>query len=133
MNEFKFTAEENSFIIEAEGKKLRVSFEEKNLNWKDAQEWCKENGGGDESIDNLRLLAKYRESINKELEALGKEILGGWVWSNERSYIAPETTAFVVDLDYGSVYYLIQNFDVYVRAVSAFHFKDFRCLTFASA
>lgn len=119
MGEFKFTAEKTSFIVEAEGKKLRVSFEEKNLNWKDAQEWCKENGGGDESIDNLRLLAKYRESINKELETLGKDILGGWVWSNERSYIAPETSAFVVRLYYGNVDYYNQSHNYYVRAVSA--------------
>lgn len=120
MNEFKFTAEENSFIIEAEGKKLRVSFEEKNLNWKDAQKWCKENGGGDESVDTWRLLAKYRESINKELETLGKDILGGWVWSNERSYIAPETSAFVVLLLNGYVVSITQLNDFYyVRAVSA--------------
>lgn len=119
MNEFKFTAEENSFIIEAEGKKLRVSFEEENLNWKDAQKWCKENGGGDESVDNLRLLAKYRESINNELVALGKEPLGGWVWTNERSYITPEAVAFVVDLDCGYVDIDNQLSNVSVRAVSA--------------
>lgn len=119
MNEFKFTAEENSFIVEAEGKKLRVSFEEKNLNWEDAQKWCKENGGGDESVDNLRLLAKYRESINNELEALGKEPLGGWVWTSERSYITPEAVAFVVDLDLGSVDNYYQGNLFYVRAVSA--------------
>lgn len=119
MNEFKFTAEETSFIVEGEGKKLRVSFEEKNLNWKDAQKWCKENGGGDESVDNLRLLAKYRESINKELEALGKETLGGWIWSNERDYISPSNTAFVVLLNYGLVDYNSQINNFYVRAVSA--------------
>lgn len=119
MNEFKFTAEESSFIVEAEGKKLRVCFEETNLPWNDAQKWCKEHGGGGESVDNLRLLAKYRESINKELEALGKEMLGGWVWSNERSYITPEATAFVVDLDDGDVLSIIQGGILYVRAVSA--------------
>ena len=119
MEKFKFTAEETSFIVEAEGKKLRVSFEEKSLNWADAQKWCKENGGGDESVDNLRLLAKYRESINNELEALGKEPLGGWVWTNERSYITPETTAFVVLLDFGIVDNGSQNGHDSVRAVSA--------------
>ena len=119
MEKFKFTEEETSFIVEAEGKKLRVSFEEKNLNWKDAQTWCKENGGGDESVDNLRLLAKYRESINKELEALGKETLGGWIWSNERAYISPSNCAFVVYLFNGGVYYCSQSNFSYVRAVSA--------------
>ena len=119
MNEFKFTAEENSFIIEAEGKKLRVSFEEKSLNWEDAQKWCKENGGGDESVDNLRLLAKYREPINKKLEALGKETLGGWIWSNERSYITPKAIAFVVRLNNGYVDNNNQRSNDFVRAVSA--------------
>lgn len=119
MEKFKFTAEETSFIVEAEGKKLRVSFAEKNLNWEDAQKWCKVNGGGDESVDNLRLLAKYRESINNELEALGKETLGGWVWSNEGAYIDPSNCAFVVNLSNGSVSYIPQYFCYYVRAVSA--------------
>lgn len=119
MGELKFTAEETGFIVEAEGKKLRVSFEEKNLNWEDAQKWCKENGGGDESVDNLRLLAKYRESINKELETLGKEMLGGWVWSNERDYISPSDCAFVVYLGIGDVYSISEDFYCYVRAVSA--------------
>lgn len=119
MEKFKFTAEETSFIVEAEGKKLRVSFEEKNLNWEDAQKWCKENDGGDESVDNLRLLAKYREAINKELEALEKETLGGWIWSNERAYINPSNCAFVVFLYCGNVYYCSQSYYSYVRAVSA--------------
>lgn len=119
MEKFKFTAEETSFIVEAEGKKLRVSFEEKNLNWKDAQKWCKVNGGGDESVDNLRLLAKYRESINNELEALGKETLGGWVWSNEGAYIDPSYCAFVVFLRYGDVLSRFQSSSRCVRAVSA--------------
>lgn len=119
MNEFKFIAEEKTFVVEVEGKKLRVSFEEKNLPWREAQQWCKENGGGDESVANLRLLSKYREQINKELAALGKEILGGWYWSNEHSYSSPDSTAFVVDLPIGDVGYYDMYYYVYVRAVSA--------------
>lgn len=119
MEKFKFTAEETSFIVEAEGKKLRVSFEETNLPWNDAQKWCKEHGGGGESVDNLRLLAKYRESINNELEALGKETLGGWIWSNEQDYISPSDTAFVVFLNLGDVFSDFQRYNSYVRAVSA--------------
>ncbi len=119
MKKFKFTAEKTSFIVEVEGKKLRVSFEETNLRWNDAQKWCKEHGGGGESVDNLRFLAKYREQINKELRALGKEPLGGWVWTNERSYITPETTAFVVLLSHGNVDDSYQYYFNFVRAVSA--------------
>lgn len=119
MGEFKFTAEEASFIVEAEGKKLRVSFEEANLPWGDAQKWCEEHGGGDESVDNLRFLAKYGEQINKELRALEKEPLGGWVWTDERSYITPEASAFVVGLSSGDVGNYSQDSGYCVRAVSA--------------
>lgn len=119
MKDFKFTAEETSFIVEAEGKKLRVSFDEVDLPWNDAQKWCKEHSGGDESVANLRLLSKYREQINKELAALGKEILGGWYWSNEPSYTSPDSTAFVVLLNLANVGNNYQSFNYDVRAVSA--------------
>lgn len=119
MNEFKFIAEEKTFLVEVEGKKLRVSFEEKDLPWREAQQWCKENGGGDESVANLRLLAKYREHINNELSALGKEEFGGWYWSNEQSYISPDSTAFVVYLQDGHVCYFGMHYYLFVRAVSA--------------
>lgn len=119
MNEFKFIAEEKTFLVEVEGKKLRVSFEEKDLPWRAAQQWCKENGGGDESVANLRLLSKYREHINNELSALGKEELGGWYWSNEPSYISPDSTAFVVSLFNGIVSHHDLNYRNFVRAVSA--------------
>ncbi len=118
MNEFKFI-EEKTFVVEVEGKKLRVSFEEKYLPWREAQQWCKENGGGDESVANLRLLSKYREQINTELAALGKEELGVWYWSNEPSYISPDSTAFVVDLPSAYVYGHVMYRTAYVRAVSA--------------
>ena len=119
MNEFKFIAEEKTFLVEVEGKKLRVSFEEKNLPWREAQQWCKGNGGGDESVANLRLLSKYREQINKELDALGKEELGGWYWSNEPSYMSPDSAAFVVGLGSGRVDYCDLGLNDCVRAVSA--------------
>lgn len=119
MNEFKFIAEEKTFVVEVEGKKLCVSFEEKHLPWREAQQWCKENGGGGESVANIRLLSKYREQINKELEALGKEILGGWYWSNEPSYISPDLTAFGVSLSNGLVSSNYQGIYDSVRAVSA--------------
>lgn len=119
MNEFKFIAEEKTFVVEVEGKKLCVSFEERVLPWREAQQWCKENGGGDESVAHLRLLSKYREQINKELAALGKEELGGWYWSNEPSYTSPDSAAFVVFLGDGYVHDTDMSDRSYVRAVSA--------------
>lgn len=117
-NEMKFTAEENSFIVEADGKRLRVSYAETCCSHKDAMTFCKENGGGDETVENLRLLAKYRDDINKELKALGKETLGGWVWTNEEHWNNKDF-AFVVSMSNGNVNNGNRiNFN-YARAVSA--------------
>lgn len=117
-NNMKFTAEENSFIVEANGKRLRVSFAEFFGNHADAMTFCKDNGGGDETVENLRLLAEYRDDINKELGALGKEPLGGWVWTNEE-YWNNKDFAFVVDMISGYVINVSRNLDGNARAVSA--------------
>ena len=117
-NKMKFTAEENSFIVEADGKRLRVSFAEFFGNHADAMTFCKDNGGGDETVENLRLLAKYRDDINKELKALGKETLGGWAWTNEE-YWNDKDFAFVVYMYYGNVCYDDRLINNYACAVSA--------------
>ena len=114
----KFTAEENSFIVEAVGKRLRVSYAETCCSHKDAMTFCKENGGGDETVENLRLLAKYRDDINKELKALGKETLGGWVWTNEEHWNNKDF-AFVVGMASGYVCNEDRGSTNIARAVSA--------------
>ena len=79
-----FTAEEKSFIIEAKGKKLRVSYEEFCGSHHYAMEFCKEQGGGDETVENLRFIARYRGAINEALMKLGKaSISSEWHWTNE--------------------------------------------------
>lgn len=118
MENFTFTAEENSFIIEADGKKLRVSYAEFRGNHKDAMKFCKENSGGDETVENLRFIAKHRDAINKELLALGKQLIESWYWTNELSWRYNDF-AFVVYSTYGYVYYEDRSFNDYARAVSA--------------
>ena len=113
-----FTAEENSFIVEAEGKKLKVSYAEFNGNHSDSMKFCEDNGGGDESVENLRFLAKYRDTINKELDKLGKETLGGWYWTNELAWWN-DYFAFVVSTDYGHVTNAHRYNPHHARAVSA--------------
>lgn len=113
-----FTAEENSFILEAEGKKLRVSYAEHCGNHKSSMQYCKENGGGDETVENWRLIAKYRDAINKELAALGKDLIEGWYWTTEPSW-RYEYYAFVVRTGYGSVGNGDRNHLSNARAVSA--------------
>lgn len=117
-NKMKFTAEENSFIVEADGKRLRVSYAESCCSHKDAMTFCKDNGGGDETVENLRLLAKYRGDINKELEALGKETLGGRIWTNEE-YWNDKDFAFAVYMSDGFVNNVYRSYYKYARAVSA--------------
>lgn len=113
-----FTAEENSFILEAEGKKLRVSYAEHRGNHKSSMQYCKENGGGDETVENWRLIAKYRDAINKELAALGKDLIEGWYWTTEPSW-RYEGCAFVVDASSGAVNDGIRTYNNNARAVSA--------------
>lgn len=117
-SKFKFTAEESTFVVEAEGRRLRVSYEEVALPHKKAMTWCKKHGGGDETVDNLRLLAKYRSQINEELAALGKDKIASWMWSNETCYHNARC-AFVVGMSLGDVYCL-KHSDYCVRAVSEF-------------
>ena len=113
-----FTAEENSFILEAEGKKLRVSYAEHRGNHKSSMQYCKENGGGDETVENWRLIAKYRDAINKELAALGKDLIEGWYWTTEPSWRYGDC-AFVVSTLNGYVDNDHRYYSYTARAVSA--------------
>ena len=113
-----FTAEEEGFIIEADGKKLRVSYDEFNGNHEDAMEFCKEQGGGDETVENLRFIARHRDAINEELMKLGKEPILGWYWTNEITWWRDEC-AFVVSTGSGTVDSEFRSNLSGARAVSA--------------
>jgi hypothetical protein len=118
MEKVRVSFEDSAFIVEVEGKKLRVSYKQAELPFKEAMEFCKENGGGDETVENLRLLAKYRDQINEQLRENGRDELLGWYWSNEESW-GYEGCAFVVDSYSGRVINYDMYYDRYVRAVSA--------------
>lgn len=118
MEKVRVSFEESAFIVEVEGKKLRVSYKQAELPFKEAQEFCKENGGGDETVENLRLLSKYRDQINEQLRDNGRAELSGWYWSNEESW-RYNNCAFVVGTLNGNVYDNYLYYDNYVRAVSA--------------
>lgn len=116
--DLKLTLADDGIIVEAEGKKLKVSYKQAELPFAEARNWCKENGGGDETVENLRLIAKYRDKINEQLTAAGKGGIFGWYWSNEESW-RYANSAFVVDSSYGRTNYINVNYDFDVRAVSA--------------
>lgn len=113
-----FIAEEEGFIIEADGKKLRVSYDEFSGNHEDAMRFCKEQGGGDETVENLRFIARHRDAINEELKKLGKEIITGWYWTNEIAWWSADC-AFVVYPYDGHVAYEHRYTNNSARAVSA--------------
>ena len=118
MERVKVSFEESAFIVDVEDKKLRVSYKQAELPFKEAMEFCKENGGGDETVENLRLLAKYRDQINEQLRDNVRAELSGWYWSNEESWRYKDC-AFVVYTYHGNVSngYMYNYRDV--RAVSA--------------
>lgn len=93
---------ENGFVIEAEGKKLRVSYEEFCGSHSNAMKFCKEQGGGDETVENLQLIARYRDTINEELRKLGKGLILGWYWANEIAWWST-ACAFVIYMKNESV------------------------------
>lgn len=118
MERVKVSFEESAFIVDVEGKKLRVSYKQAELPFKEAMEFCKENGGGDETVENLRLLAKYRDQINEQLRDNGIAELSGWYWSNEESWRYKECALIVRTSDgYVDINYMDLNY--IVRAVSA--------------
>lgn len=116
--EVNIILEESAFIVEAEGKKLRVSYKEECLPYKEARRFCEENGGGDETVENLRFLAKHRDSINESLKKEGRTELSGWYWSNEESWRYKERAFIVCSYD-GNVSHSSMYYDINVRAVSA--------------
>ena len=116
--EVKVIFEETAFIVEAEGKKLRVSYKEECVSYKEARQFCEENGGGDETVENLCFLSKHRDSINEALKKEGRTELSGWYWSNEESWRYKEC-AFIVYSYNGYVDDYIMDCNYIVRAVSA--------------
>ena len=118
MEKVKVSFEESAFIVEVEGKKLRVSYKQAEMPFKEAQEFCKENDGGDETVENLRLLSKYRDQINEQLRKNGRAELSGWYWTNEESW-RYDNCAFVVYTTDGIVYSSLMYYYYLVRAVSA--------------
>lgn len=118
MEKVKVSFEDSAFIVEVEGKKFRVSYKQVELPFEEAQEFCKENGGGDETVENLRLLSKYRDQINEQLRENGRAELSGWYWTNEESW-RYNNCAFVVDTLYGDVLDYRMYYYSSVRAVSA--------------
>lgn len=94
-----FTAEGNGFIVEADGKKLWVSYDEFSGSHHYAMEFCKEQGGGDETVEHLQFIARHKDAINEELKKLGKKLISSRYWSNETAWW-DDRGAFVILTNY---------------------------------
>lgn len=98
-----FTAEEEGFVIEADGRRLRISYDECcGDNHEEALALCRQQGGGDESVENLRFIARYRDFINTKLKEMGGVPLAPWYCSNEVAWW-DEDCVFSVYLTYGYI------------------------------
>ena len=77
------------------------------------------------TLATLKVLGREIKGVNEALYAAGLPVvLPGWHWSSTVNQ-QDKATAFVVYLNDGFVSNDDQSNDCYVRAVSAFHFKDF--------
>lgn len=112
-----FTAEENGFVIEADGKKLWVSYDEFHGKYKSVMKFCQKQGGGDETVENLRFIARRRDAINEELKKLGKEIIMGWYWANEIAWRS-DGCVFVVNTFNGNTTNITRNNYNRARAIA---------------
>lgn len=112
-----FIAEEKSFIVEADGKKLRVSYDVFHGNYEEVMEFCKKQGGGDETVENLRFIARYRDAINKALTKFGKAYISGFYWSNEVTWWSDDR-AFIVSTSLGIVSREDRDDRYFARAIS---------------
>lgn len=79
------------------------------------------------TLATLKVLSREIKGVNEALYAAGLPVvLPGRHWSSTVNQ-QDKDTAFVVNLDFGSVRNNNQFNYFYVRAVSAFHFEDFEC------
>lgn len=77
------------------------------------------------TLATLKVLGREIKGVNEALYAAGLPVvLPGWHWSSTVNQ-QDKATAFVVVLSNGDVNFISQCYDIYVRAVSAFHFEDF--------
>lgn len=94
-----------------------------------AAQWCRDLPGGNWHLPTLRILKAMSEhigQINECLRAFGCHIVApDYHWSSIVKKNDPRC-AFVVLMHYGSVDYYSKDCYICVRAVSAFHFEDFK-------
>lgn len=109
------------FEVDASGEHGKIlSLEETNCDWNMAKKWCMSLGKSWYLPTKEELLSVFvhKDVINKTLSEKGYiELRNSWYWS-QSGY--DEFCAWNVYMYDGSTFYGNKNFDLYVRAVSAF-------------
>ena len=89
-----------------------------------AAEHCLKQGGALPTLATAKEIAANIKPINEAMVTVGGAVVRGWLWTS--TVKKDNHCAFVVDTDNGDVSYGNRCNDNYARAVSAFHFEDFK-------
>ena len=88
-----------------------------------AAEYCLKQGGYLPTLATVKEIAANIKGINEAMLAIGGYVVCGWLWTS--TVKKSNSCAFVVTTYPGDVLYEYRNYDIYARAVSAFHFENF--------
>lgn len=89
-----------------------------------AADYCFKQNGALPTLATAKEIAANIKAINEAMLVVGGNVVCGWLWT---STIKKENHfAFVVITTYGRVINDYRNYSNYARAVSAFHFEDFK-------
>ena len=90
-----------------------------------AAEHCLKQGGALPTLATAKEIAANIKPINEAMVTVGGAVVCGWLWTSTIMK-KDNHSAFVVDTGNGYVSYDDRNLIYYARAVSAFHFEDFK-------
>ncbi len=89
-----------------------------------AAEYCLKQGGALPTLATAKEIAANIKPINEAMVTVGGTVVCGWLWTS--TIKKDNHFAFVVNTHGGSVTNDSRNITSNARAVSAFHFEDFK-------
>ena len=89
-----------------------------------AAEYCLKQGGALPTLATAKEIAANIKAINEAMLVVGGAVVCGWLWTS--TIKKDNHSAFVVSASYGDVGSEDRDNDYCARAVSAFHFEDFK-------
>ena len=89
-----------------------------------AAEYCLKQGGALPTLATAKEIAANIKPINEAMVTVGGAVVCGWLWTS--TVKKDNHSAFVVNTYYGDVHDDYRTDSHNARAVSAFHFEDFK-------